>query len=277
MDNDTGKKQIESVRSNQILKEFSAYLNRADIKQKLTCSFDFGAFETDLQKGLYFKSDIPEESGLGSSGALVAAAFDRYTNINTSDLNLPGMRECLGLSESFFHGTSSGIDPLVSYLKSPVLIKNNDIHITFNLPVEESLRKSGMFLVYFRKNGRTGELVNNFNNKCKSDPGYLHRITREYIPVNDECIMSLTNNYNAGQFYSSLRKITSMQLEIFDEMIPGNIVPLINYGLENDLFYLKLCGSGGGGYFLGFTKNIVKTESYFKEMGYQILIYSIPS
>jgi mevalonate kinase len=54
-------------------------------------------------------------------------------------------------------------------------------------------------------------------------------------------------------------------------MIPDKIIQLTYYGVEKDLFYLKLCGSGGGGFFLGFTKNITQTESFFNERGYQIV------
>lgn len=272
-DADKSKKLKEQIRSNQILKDLLTYSKSGNIKKKLKYSFDFSTFEKDLEEGLYFRSDIPEESGLGSSGALVAAVFDKYTDIRASEIDLMKIKECLGIFESFYHGTSSGIDPLVSYLQKPLIIKNDLLSTISVLIIEESIHKSGMFLIYCEQKGKTRDLVNIFKDKYNSDPEYLSKIINRYIPVNDECIMLLTNKYNKDRFFSAIRKITLLQSEILIEMIPGRLVPLINYGLENNLFYLKLCGSGGGGYFLGFTENIVKTESYFNDVGYRILIY----
>jgi mevalonate kinase len=273
MDEDTDKERIEPIRSNKSLKEFLKSSRTGNKNQKLTYTLDFETFEKDLENGLYFKSDIPEESGLGSSGALIAAFFDKYANIRTSDRDILKIRNCLALLESFYHGLSSGIDPLVSYLKSPLLIKDNKIYRIFNPPIEELLQKYGLFLVHGQRSGKTGVLVNDFNNKCKSDPEYLNKIQKRYIPVNNECITLLMSINNSKSFFSAIRKITLLQLEIFNELIPEKLIPLTNYGLENNLFYLKLCGSGGGGYFLGFTNNIIQTECYFNEMGYKILVY----
>ena len=39
---------------------------------------DTETFKKDLAAGLYFRSDIPTGYGMGSSGALCAAVYDRY-------------------------------------------------------------------------------------------------------------------------------------------------------------------------------------------------------
>jgi mevalonate kinase len=57
--------------------------------------------------------------------------------------------------------------------------------------------------------------------------------------------------------------------------MPKRFIPVLKYGFENDLFYLKLCGSGGGGYFLGFTKDTFKTKQYLNKNGYHVLLYGI--
>ncbi len=269
---ESGKDGTGPILSNQRLKDFLTF-SEEGLKKNLPCSLDFEAFERDLDNGQYFKSNIPEESGLGSSGAVVAAIYDKYSNIEKPDMDLIKLRNCLAEMESYYHEHSSGTDPLVSYLNLPVLIKPDEICNTFILPVEELLLKYGMFMVAFRKKGITGNLVSKFNSKCKTDTEYLRKIHMQYIPVNNECIMALTRDTNALSFLSAIRKITLLQLELFKEMIPELLIPHINYGLDNELFYLKLCGSGGGGYYLGFTKNIVKTGNYFTDNGYQILVY----
>ena len=273
MDAPSGKEQGEPVHSNHRLKEFFIFSKQSDITRKLTYPLDFESFYKDIENGLYFKSDIPEESGLGSSGALVAAIFHKYSNIPASGMDILNIKSCLALLESFYHNNSSGIDPLVSYLETPLLIKGNEISLTFFHQIEKSLQEYGLFLVNSRNKRKTGELVKKYNKRCFSDHGYIRKTEQEYIPVSNECVITLSRSNNADRFFSAIRKLTLLQLDLFNEMIPDKIIQLTYYGVEKDLFYLKLCGSGGGGFFLGFTKNITQTESFFNERGYQILVY----
>ena len=39
-------------------------------------------------------------------------------------------------------------------------------------------------------------------------------------------------------------------------------------GLETNAYYLKLCGSGGGGYLMGFTPDLITAKKLMQ--GYQI-------
>ncbi|MBT7242136.1 MAG: mevalonate kinase, partial [Flavobacteriaceae bacterium] len=45
-------------------------------------------------------------------------------------------------------------------------------------------------------------------------------------------------------------------------------------GIETNTYYLKLCGSGGGGYMLGFTEDIVKAKQALKDYKLEI-VYSL--
>jgi mevalonate kinase len=269
---DTGNNAYQ-IKSNLGLMRFFTFSVQTKINEKLEFTLDLESFEKDIENGLYFNSDIPEESGLGSSGALVAAVFDKYSNIPLHGTDIQKIRNCLALMESFFHGNSSGIDPLASYLKSPLLLKKNEINIQSAQLTEKLLREYGFFIGSAGQSSKTSELVKKFNLRCKSDSVYLNKICQEYIPVNNECIMALSEPNNAESFFSSIRKLSLIQTEVFNEMIPLTLIPIINFGHENNLFYLKLCGSGGGGYFLGFTGNIRETSSYFNKMGYNIMLY----
>lgn len=95
--------------------DFCDYL---DGNETLIKSLDLNRFRQDLENGLYFNSNIPQSYGLGSSGCLCAAVADRYGK------NLSGnpalLRDLFIQMESFFHGSSSGLDPLVSYLNKPL-------------------------------------------------------------------------------------------------------------------------------------------------------------
>jgi mevalonate kinase len=267
------KENIEQTRSNLELKKFCSYYEETNLKSRLTYKIDFESFNKDIENGLFFNSDIPVESGLGSSGALVAAVFDKYSETVSPNRDIQMTRNSLALMESYYHGKSSGIDPLVSYLKTPLLIQKDELIIIPNPQIEEILKDYGLFLINSKLKAATGDLMKKFDFRCKSDCDFLDKIYHDYFPVLDECINSLTKQKDAESFFSAIGKLSTMQLDIFNEMIPQTLRPLINYGLENNLFYLKLCGSGGGGYFLGFTKNKSETGKYLNEMGYDILFY----
>jgi len=51
-------------------------------------------------------------------------------------------------------------------------------------------------------------------------------------------------------------------------MIPEQFHTLWQNGIETNDYYLKLCGSGGGGYILGFTQDINKAKESLK--GYKL-------
>jgi mevalonate kinase len=47
-------------------------------------------------------------------------------------------------------------------------------------------------------------------------------------------------------------------------MIPSQFIPLWKTGLNSDLFYLKLCGSGGGGFLTAFAKDATKAFEFLQ-------------
>ena len=120
----------------------------------------------DSLLGLYFDSNIPKNYGIGSSGALVAAIYNKYfyssDNIQTSDKNLmEKLKNEFSIIESFFHGKSSGIDPLVSYLNVPILLNAPLNHLKF---ISKSNIK--LFLIDTGKPSSTKDFVELFSIKC---------------------------------------------------------------------------------------------------------------
>ena len=98
--------------SNLNLKKFRDYLLKIEIT---TVEFDFEKLNLDLDKGMFFDSTIPQGYGVGSSGALVAAFYDRYAinkitvleNLTKSKILV--LKNIFSTMESFFHGKSSEI------------------------------------------------------------------------------------------------------------------------------------------------------------------------
>ncbi len=261
--------------SNSQLKEYAAYLRKLQIENKTECQINVDSFEKDIEKGLYFESSIPHSYGLGSSGALVAAVYDSYSNskINSSRSLKPSemlkLKSVFALQESFFHGRSSGIDPLNAYIKFALLIKNKDVITSITIPRNRDEGDGAIFLVNTGGPGRTEPLVHLFLEKCKLEK-YNNVITNEYIPLTNRCITSLVGG-DLHDFFDSLRQLSDVQLQYMNPMIPYHFQEHWKNGLDTDDYTLKLCGSGGGGYILGFTKKFEKARKYFKEKNIELI------
>ena len=65
----------QAIYSNKKLNEFAHHLKGIDSG---LVQFELERLHADLSKGMYFDSSIPQGYGVGSSGALVAAIYDRY-------------------------------------------------------------------------------------------------------------------------------------------------------------------------------------------------------
>jgi len=119
----------KAVKSNTNLKGFVKHLQEID---NALVQFDLDALKQDVEEGMYFDSSIPQGYGVGSSGALVAAVYDKYAFDKITVLENLTREKLLKLKaifsemEAYFHGKSSGLDPLNSYLSIPILINSKD-------------------------------------------------------------------------------------------------------------------------------------------------------
>jgi len=68
----------EAKKSNQSLVNFVAYLKQLQMDQPELVTFNIDVLQNDVNSGMYFDSSIPQGYGVGSSGALVAAIYDKY-------------------------------------------------------------------------------------------------------------------------------------------------------------------------------------------------------
>src|SRR5690606_10028878 len=143
--------------------------------EKGLVSFDMEAMENDIANGMYFDSSIPQGYGIGSSGALVAAIYDRYAKDKITVLEnltrekLLQLKKIFGKMESFFHGKSSGLDPLNSYLSLPILINSQDNIESTSIPSQNTNRKGAVFLLDSGMTGETAPMVQIFMEKMKQE------------------------------------------------------------------------------------------------------------
>ena len=249
----------DSLVSNQILSEFNDYLKTQNL------NLDLKKFDSDIQEGLHFDSTIPEGYGVGSSGALVAAVYERYAINRISILENLDLEKLLKLKmifskmESFFHGNSSGLDPLNSYLSLPILVNSKTEIEATGIPSQTHDGNNAVFLLDSGTKSETSSLVSIFLNKLKI-PAFKKMIDDEFIKSSDLCIEYFLGSNNE-MLFSEIKKLSSIVLEHFKPMIPSDFQKIWKEGIDTNTFYLKLCGSGGGGYILGFTKDILKTKS----------------
>ena len=244
----------ESKKSNSILRHFSYYLKTIDI------NLDLNSLDKHIEKGMYFDSSIPRGYGIGSSGALVAAVYDKYAinkitvleNLTREKLLI--LKEIFSKMESFFHGKSSGLDPLNSYLSIPILIESkNDINVT-GIPSQKSFGSGAVFLIDSGKTGSTAPMINIFMEKMKKE-GFRNMLNSQFIKYTNICVDSFLSS-DLKNLFKSTKKLSQIVFENFKPMIPPEFHHLWKKGIDNGSYFLKLCGSGGGGYILGFAPNI---------------------
>lgn len=250
--------------SNQYLVDYVAYLSDLELPAKF--QLDVKALKEDVAKGLFFDSNIPQGYGVGSSGALVAAIFERYSiqKFNPEAISKEDLKEIkkvFGALESYFHGKSSGIDPLICYMNLPILIENKDNVDKVNI-AEGKEGKGAIFLIDSGIVGETEPMVQVFFEKMKTE-GFRKTLKEEFIRYNNACIDAFLKK-EMNPLFNNLKKLSVWAYNHFKPMIPESIYKVWKKGLDTNAYYLKLCGSGGGGYILGFTQDYEKAEKMLK-------------
>ena len=238
----------EAIVSNKAIQGLAAHIVNDDELEPL---YDTNKLLTDLEHGLYFHSNIPQGYGLGSSGALVAALAENYRLKPMDSAEPTAVKHELANIECYFHGKSSGLDPLVCYLDKSVLIDKGEVTEVFDLKLSEKTFFT-VFLINTHQPRQTAPLVKLFLNKCM-DKKFAEVVDESLVKANDMCIKAFLKPGYAS-FWKSLKLISQIHYDHMDEFIPAAFKSLWKQGLANNEFYLKICGAGGGGFILGFAK-----------------------
>ncbi|NDV15116.1 mevalonate kinase [Muricauda sp. TY007] len=254
--------------SNESLMAFAEYLKKLESEEPNLVSFDIEALEKDVANGMYFDSSIPQGYGIGSSGALVAAIYDRYATDKITVLEnltrekLLQLKKIFGKMESFFHGKSSGLDPLNSYLSLPILINSKDNIESTSIPSQNTEGKGAVFLLDSGMTGETAPMVQLFMENMKQE-GFRNMVKNQFVKHTDACVEDFLNG-NVKSLFGNLKQLSHVVFDHFKPMIPSKFHQLWQKGIETNDYYLKLCGSGGGGYILGFTQDLEKAKKALK-------------
>ncbi len=262
----------EAQKSNNSLKRFATYLNTLQTEQPELVTFDIEALMADVAEGMYFDSTIPQGYGVGSSGALVASIYDKYANDKITVLEnltrdkLLRLKAIFGEMESFFHGKSSGLDPLNSYLSLPILINSKDDIQPAGIPSQTLDGKGAVFLLDSGIVGETAPMINIFMENMKQE-GFRAMLKNQFVKHTDACVDDFLKG-DVKSLFGNVKQLSKTVLSNFKPMIPAKFHELWQNGLESNDYYLKLCGSGGGGYILGFTEDINKARKSLE--GYKL-------
>lgn len=260
--------------SHQKLLAFADYLKTLDAD---LVQFDWEKLDQDLTAKMYFDSSIPQGYGVGSSGALVAAIYDQYAlckitvleNLTKDKLNY--LKKVFSAMESFFHGKSSGLDPLNSYLSLPILINSQEHIETTGIPSQYTAGRGAVFLIDSGLSGETAPMVSLFMESMEQE-AFRNMMRDQFIKYSDACVEDFLQG-NLNSLFKNIKSLSSLVLKNFEPMIPNRFHHLWQKGLESNDYYLKLCGSGGGGFILGFTEDIEKARKALKEYPLEVVYH----
>ncbi|WP_111706477.1 mevalonate kinase family protein [Lutibacter citreus] len=265
------KSSVEAIESTKNLLKFYNYLTKLETNLVV---FNLDEFKADVEEGMYFDSSIPMGYGVGSSGALVASIYDKYAENKITVLEnltrdkLLKLKQIFSLMESFFHGKSSGLDPLNSYLSIPILINSKDNLEATGIPSQKE-GKGAVFLLDSEIMGETEPMINIFMNKMKNE-GFRKMLNEDFAKHTDACIDDFLHG-NVKSLLGNVKSLSTVVLENFKPMIPQRFHNVWQKGIESNDYYLKLCGSGGGGYILGFTQDFDKTKEVLKNFKLELV------
>lgn len=265
-----------AVLSNKGIREFCKHIieNHTDT----TFQLNVQKMSKELEKGLFFKSDIPQGFGLGSSGALVAAVFLRYLEKAGDKKDLfksltkekaQKLKNYLGTLESYFHGKSSGIDPLSILINKPLLLKEDKEIVEVEIPTFKENGENVIFLLNTGLSRNSEKLIGQFHADCQKE-GFIFKLKNDLISYTNNSISDFLKG-DTVNLYKNLEKLIHFQLEELSYLIPEKYKQIVLEGLNHNDYFLKICGSGGGGFMLGFTQKWEKTQNLLKNEELEIL------
>jgi mevalonate kinase len=135
----------------------------------------------------------------------------------------------------------------------PILIKSKTDLGTVGIPNSNN-GKGAVFLLNTGEVGNTQPLVQHFLERCKEE-GFRKMLKNKFKKYNDASIDAFLKN-EGKSLLKNVKSLSKVLYENFQPMIPKLYRDLWKEGIDTNSYYLKLCGSGGGGYILGFTKDL---------------------
>ncbi len=221
------------------LLQFSDYLKVVFSRHLL----DTGGLEDRLLDDWRLAGDIPTGYGLGSSGAVCAAIWDQFATPAGKALTGDALRQALARMEQHFHGQSSGTDPLISLLNTPVLLGGGQPPQISTLPANWN---EGFFLLDTGQERQAATLIRQFTTRYDEDADFARSTASQWLGPANTAIQALMAG-NRTKLATAMRQVATFQQQELPDFIPASL----RSKCLGDGYTLKLCGAGGGGMMLG--------------------------
>jgi mevalonate kinase len=95
-------------------------------------------------------------------------------------------------------------------------------------------------------------------------------LKNQFVKYTDLCVENFLGG-DKKSLFSNTKKLSKIVLHNFKPMIPEQFHGIWQKGIDTNDYYLKLCGSGGGGYILGFTEDLEKAKASLKEYKLEVV------
>lgn len=245
----------ETLESTAWLKEFYNYLN--EHPDWFDGHLHLRHIKDSLKRKMYLESQIPIGYGLGSSASVCVAVYKVFGKTNLKEPSV--LKLLYSRMESFFHGKSSGMDPLAIHFNQPVLVDqgrvnfleqshkliDDDIHIY--LLDSGIARNAGAMIELFQEEMQSLEFKNPFQQK--------------YLPILETIKERAASQLSVD--WKLIKALSDQQLTLFHKLIPEPVSEVWKQTSKSDHTCIKVLGAGGGGFFLVFSKKeITELQGY---------------
>ncbi len=222
--------------------------------------FDIEQMRNDWDNGWRLSSDIPVGYGLGSSGAFTAALYYKYGPGDYRTMAPNKVKRHCALIESFFHGESSGLDPTISIYGKAIHSKYEWEFVDGN--IFDPIKDDGLrFFLYDSGKSRSSQsMIAHFKTQTTS-PHFREKVLQPLIERNQKAISYTLRGKK--KLWDEFKAISQLEFSHFEPMIIDGVKEIWAEMLVDDgPHLLKLCGAGGGGYYLGLSKDIDNSMRY---------------
>jgi len=100
--------------------------------------------------------------------------------------------------------------------------------------------------------------------------GFRKMLKNQFIKHTDACVDDFLKG-DIKSLFRNTKQLSKVVLNHFKPMIPQHFHELWKNGLETNDYYLKLCGSGGGGYVLGFTEDMERAQKSLSDYKLEVV------
>jgi mevalonate kinase len=114
-------------------------------------------------------------------------------------------------------------------------------------------------------------MVSLFMENMKEE-AFSKMMREEFIQMTDRCVDNFLKG-NLKSLFGNMKSLSALVLKHFKPMIPKEFHELWKKGIDSNTYYLKLCGSGGGGYILGFTEDFKAAQKALEAYRLEVVYY----